>query len=160
MRIGRSGRRGENDLRAHPEAGRAGTKRQTPPRPSGQFSEVIRPFTSARSVPAYAGANDKNPVGSRHYGAWIIPPRQLDRNQILCRKCQDSALKRLTQCPESSKADNCSQIDNCPQRKSSNCGIYRRFNSEKIHGEAERQVIPHVIALSPTANRHFCLSVN
>jgi hypothetical protein len=35
----------------------------------------IRPI-----VPASAGAKDKNPVGSSHYGTPIIAPRFLNRN--------------------------------------------------------------------------------
>jgi hypothetical protein len=50
----------------------------------------IRPI-----VPASAGAKDKNPVGSGHYGTLNIAPRLLNRNGFLCRKCQESGGKGL-----------------------------------------------------------------
>src|ERR1017187_2510394 len=50
----------------------------------------IRPI-----VPASAGAEDKNPVGSGHYGKPSIAPRRLNRNGFLCRKCQESGGKGL-----------------------------------------------------------------
>ena len=50
----------------------------------------IRPI-----VPASAGAKDKNPVGSGHYGTLNIAPRLLNRNGFLCRKCQESGAKGL-----------------------------------------------------------------
>src|ERR1019366_5104253 len=52
----------------------------------------IRPI-----VPASAGAEDKNPVGSGHYDKPSIAPRRLNRNGFLCRKCQESVGKGLNE---------------------------------------------------------------
>jgi len=47
-------------------------------------------------VPASAGAEDKNPVGSGHYSILSIAPRGLNCNRFLCRKCQELGDKATT----------------------------------------------------------------
>src|SRR5262249_17560512 len=56
---------------------------------------MIRRFTSAQFVPADAGANDKNPMGSTLLSTLIIAPTKLDRHEILRNFCQESARKGL-----------------------------------------------------------------
>src|SRR4029077_3050046 len=59
------------------------------PRPYGQFW-MIRRSTSARFVPADAGAKDKNPMGSMLFSAPIIASSVPDCHQILRKSCQES----------------------------------------------------------------------
>jgi hypothetical protein len=47
-----------------------------------------------------AGAEDKNPLGSGHYGILSIVPRGLNRNGFLCRKCQELGDKGLRFSPD------------------------------------------------------------
>jgi CBS domain-containing protein len=63
-----------------------------PPRPYGRFW-VIRRYTSARFVPADAGAKDKNPMGSMLFSASIIASSLPDCHQILRTSCQESVRK-------------------------------------------------------------------
>src|SRR5262244_1299634 len=64
------------------------------PRPYGQFW-MIRRSTSARFVPADAGAKDKNPMGSMLFSAPIIASLVPDCHQILRKSCQESVRKGL-----------------------------------------------------------------
>jgi len=66
----------------------------TAPRPYGQFW-MIRRSTSARFVPADAGAKDKNPMGSMLFSAPIIASSVPDCHQILRKSCQESVRKGL-----------------------------------------------------------------
>ena len=77
------------------------------PEPKGKaFPSAVRanlddpPIHIRPIVPASAGAKDKNPVGSGHYGTLSIAPRWLNRNGFLCRKCQESGGKGLSVRPE------------------------------------------------------------
>src|SRR5271169_332342 len=63
-----------------------------PPRPYGRFW-MIRRYTSARFVPADAGAKDKNPMGSMLFSASIIASSVPDCHQILRTSCQESVRK-------------------------------------------------------------------
>jgi hypothetical protein len=65
--------------------------------PSAVWANLDDPPIHIRPVvPASAGAEDKNPVGSGHYGMLSIAPRGLNRNGFLCRKCQELGDKGLT----------------------------------------------------------------
>ena len=68
---------------------------KNPPRLSGQFW-MIRQFTSARNVPAKAGADDRNPMGSSHYGCDILTKNSFRDHGNLRRKRQEPDDKRLT----------------------------------------------------------------
>src|SRR5262245_61375776 len=68
------------------------------PRPYGQFW-MIRRSTSARFVPADAGAKDKNPMGSMLFSAPIIASLVPDCHQILRKSCQESVRKGLIDDP-------------------------------------------------------------
>ncbi len=57
---------------------------------------MIRQFTSTRSIPATAGANNKSPAGSGHSGDQIIAPSGFRRHRILRTNCQESVHKGLT----------------------------------------------------------------
>jgi hypothetical protein len=63
-----------------------------PPRPYGRFW-MIRRYTSARFVPADAGAKDKNPMGSMLFSASIIASSLPECHQILRTSCQESVRK-------------------------------------------------------------------
>jgi hypothetical protein len=47
------------------------------------------------NLPAHAGAKEKNPVGSRHFGTLIIPPTVFTRHQILLTSCSECICKGL-----------------------------------------------------------------
>ena len=56
------------------------------------------------NVPASAGAKDKNPVGSSHYGSRTMASRFFDRKGFLRRKRQQSGDKGLISCSASTAA--------------------------------------------------------
>src|SRR5215469_16261533 len=57
---------------------------------------MIRRFTSTQTFPPPAGANQTNPVGSRHSGSRMIPFLALCHQQILLTSCRESVRKGLS----------------------------------------------------------------
>jgi len=53
------------------------------------------PIRIRPNLPAHAGAKEKNPMGSSHFGTFIISPKVLTHQQILLTSCRESVLKGL-----------------------------------------------------------------
>ena len=53
------------------------------------------PIRIRPNLPAHAGAKEKNPMGSSHFGTFIISPKVLTHQQILLTSCRESVRKGL-----------------------------------------------------------------
>ena len=109
----------------------------------------VPPIPTRPIVPASAGANDKNPVGSGHYGTLSIAPRPFNRNGFLRRKREELGGKGLRFSPDRA-VEKWPWWGSSPASKASTTGQY--WTTECPHWFAHvRQTLVFGITLSERA---------